>query len=431
MELNESNLRRIPTQFPTVKLKYGVNRRTEKIEEIDEELKRLSLSMVEPDTGEINLDPSSDLSTGLVRFTKEDVLFSKLRPYLAKAANPDFAGVASPEFLVLSPTKFDDEYLFYLLLSTQFIQRVDASTYGAKMPRASWDFVGDIHVPCPGLSVQRDISDWVADKVDNIDQNVEILRSLLDKTEEYSSAMITDSVGVASSPKEGRLSNIEDWLEVPPNWDVTKLKFLADVQTGVTKGSYDSAEDTISVPYLRVANVQDGHLDLSKVKEIEIPPSEVENYLLKPGDVLMNEGGDFDKLGRGTVWNGDISPCVHQNHVFAVRPKDPSYSEWISKLTESRLHKHYFKSKSKQSTNLASISVTDIKETPVILPPEKERKRILSKVENTKSTVKSSTQYAKSMIDSLEEMRKSIITAAVTGQIDVSDVENEAKASHT
>jgi type I restriction enzyme S subunit len=431
MELNESNLRRIPTQFPTVKLKYGVNRRTEKIEEIDEELKRLSLSMVEPDTGEINLDPSSDLSTGLVRFTKEDVLFSKLRPYLAKAANPDFAGVASPEFLVLSPTKFEDEYLFYLLLSTQFIQRVDASTYGAKMPRASWDFVGDIHVPCPDLSVQRDISDWVADKVDNIDQNVEILRSLLDKTEEYSSAMITDSVGVASSPKEGRLSNIEDWLEVPPNWDVTKLKFLADVQTGVTKGSYDSAEDTISVPYLRVANVQDGHLDLSKVKEIEIPPSEVENYLLKPGDVLMNEGGDFDKLGRGTVWNGEISPCVHQNHVFAVRPKDPSYSEWISKLTESRLHKHYFKSKSKQSTNLASISVTDIKETPVILPPEKERKRILSEVENTKSTVDSSTQYAKSMIDSLEEMRKSIITAAVTGQIDVSDVKNEAKASHT
>ena len=431
MKFNESNLRRIPTQFPTVKLKYGVNRRTETIEEIDEELKRLSLSMVEPDTGEINLDPSSDLSTGLVRFTKEDVLFSKLRPYLAKAANPDFAGVASPEFLVLSPTKFDDEYLLYLLLSTQFIQRVDASTYGAKMPRASWDFVGDIHVPCPDLSVQRDISDWVADKVENIDQNVEILRSLLDKTEEYSSAMITDSVGVASSPKEGRLSNIEDWLGVPQNWDVTKLKFLADVQTGVTKGSYDSAEDTISVPYLRVANVQDGHLDLSKVKEIEIPPSEVENYLLKPGDVLMNEGGDFDKLGRGTVWNGEISPCVHQNHVFAVRPKDPSYSEWISKLTESRLHKHYFKSKSKQSTNLASISVTDIKETPVILPPEKERKRILREVENTKSTVESSTQYAKSMIDSLEEMRKSIITAAVTGQIDVSDVKNEAKASHT
>jgi len=429
MELNGSNLRRIPTEFPTVKLKYGVNRRTEKVEEIDEELKRLSLSMVEPDTGEINLDPSSDLSTGLVRFTKEDVLFSKLRPYLAKAANPDFAGVASPEFLVLSPTKFDDEYLFYLLLSTQFIQRVDASTYGAKMPRASWDFVGDIHVPCPDLAVQRDISDWVADKVDNIDQNVEILQSLLDKTEDYSSAMITESVGVGSSPKEGRLSNIEDWLEVPPSWDVTKLKFLADVQTGVTKGSYDSAEDTISVPYLRVANVQDGHLDLSKVKEIEIPPSEVENYLLKPGDVLMNEGGDFDKLGRGTVWNGEISPCVHQNHVFAVRPKDASYSEWISKLTESRLHKHYFKSKSKQSTNLASISVTDIKETPVILPPEKERKRILREIENTKTTVASSTQYAKSMIDSLEEMRKSIITAAVTGQIDVSDVKSEAKTS--
>ena len=75
------------------------------------------------------------------------------------------------------------------------------------------------------------------------------------------------------------------------------------------------------MPYLRVANVQDGYLDLGKIEEIEVAPDEVAHFSLRPGDILMNEGGDNDKLGRGCVWEGAIEPCLHQNHVFAVRPR--------------------------------------------------------------------------------------------------------------
>lgn len=74
--------------------------------------------------------------------------------------------------------------------------------------------------------------------------------------------------------------------------------------------------DTINVPYLRVANVQDGHLDLNYIKYIDILESELEKWELLSGDILLTEGGDWDKLGRGTVWHDEIPNCIHQNHIF-------------------------------------------------------------------------------------------------------------------
>lgn len=133
------------------------------------------------------------------------------------------------------------------------------------------------------------------------------------------------------------------WLgEVPAHWTVTKLKFISRVQSGIAKGRGLAGEDTVEVPYLRVANVQDGSLDLSEVSEIEIKADELSRYRLQPRDVLMTEGGDFDKLGRGAVWSGQIDECIHQNHVFAVRPSREVRSNWLNLVTQTRYAKHYF-----------------------------------------------------------------------------------------
>jgi type I restriction enzyme S subunit len=98
-----------------------------------------------------------------------------------------------------------------------------------------------------------------------------------------------------------------------------RLGEVAEVASGVTLGRDLERFMTVDLPYLRVANVQDGHLDLEEIKWVRVRPTEVERFLLQPGDVLMTEGGDIDKLGRGTVWEGQIKPCLHQNHVFRVR----------------------------------------------------------------------------------------------------------------
>jgi type I restriction enzyme S subunit len=162
----------------------------------------------------------------------------------------------------------------------------------------------------------------------------------------------------------------------PAGWEKTSLNHVAEVQTGIAKGKVINGA-TVTLPYLRVANVQDGHVDLSVMKEITLKPSEVDRYSLRKGDVLFTEGGDFDKLGRGTVWNGEIEPCLHQNHVFAVRPNpDRLLPQFLAYQAASQYGRRYFQLSSKQSTNLASINSTQLKQFPVLLPPLPEQRKI-------------------------------------------------------
>jgi type I restriction enzyme S subunit len=132
----------------------------------------------------------------------------------------------------------------------------------------------------------------------------------------------------------------------------------------------------------------------------------------------MNEGGDFDKLGRGHVWDRQIDPCITQNHVFAVRPRTVS-SSWVNAITGSNFAQFYFMTRSKQSTNLASISSTNLMELPVILPPESEQQSILTFIADQTARFDTLTTEAQRAIDLLQERRTALISAAVTGQIDV------------
>ena len=122
-------------------------------------------------------------------------------------------------------------------------------------------------------------------------------------------------------------------------WKIAK----AVVQTGAAKGRKFGSAEVVQVPYLRVANVQDGYLDLAEVKTISIRRSELERYGLQRGDVLMTEGGDFDKLGRGFIWEAQLKPCVHQNHVFAVRTdRSRLFPDFFTYEAQSDYGKHIF-----------------------------------------------------------------------------------------
>jgi type I restriction enzyme, S subunit len=213
-----------------------------------------------------------------------------------------------------------------------------------------------------------------------------------------------------------------EWLgEIPAHWEVKRLKFVADVLTGVAKGRDLGQKDVVELPYLRVANVQDGYLDLSDIATIIVGADEVERYSLKYGDVLMNEGGDFDKLGRGYVWEETIAPCLHQNHVFSVRPHLGVDPYWISIITLTSYAKHFFILKSKQSTNLASISGTNLKELPVLMPPERERDEILLNIKDVTAKIDALISRIGEGIEKLKEYSTALISEAVTGKIDVRD----------
>ena len=201
---------------------------------------------------------------------------------------------------------------------------------------------------------------------------------------------------------------------VPNGWQKVKLSHVAEVQTGVQKGAKKKEnEEFVELPYLRVANVQDGHVDLSEVKSISVPSSKVERYSLKEGDVLMTEGGDFDKLGRGTIWKGQIEPCLHQNHVFVVRPNSDKLTPYyLNAYSSSEKGKNYFIACSKQSTNLASINSSQLKGFPIPLPPLPEQKAIARVL----STWDAGIQKMQELLDLKTQKQKALMQQLLTGK---------------
>jgi type I restriction enzyme S subunit len=272
----------------------------------------------------------------------------------------------------------------------------------------------------PAPAHQERIANFLDEQTARIDaliaEKERLVARLLAYQYSYSSRLMTRgmvetvSFAMTSFPEIG---------EVPSHWTVKRLKFLADIRSGVAKGKDLGDKDTVTLPYLRVANVQDGYVDLSEVSEIEVAASEATRYLLRKNDVLMNEGGDNDKLGRGAVWQGQIDPCIHQNHVFAVRLTDADLAEWVSRFTSTDAARAYFFLRSKQSTNLASINQSNVRELPVPLPPDAERATILAELQRMTAAATELVEHAEEHIDRLREYRSSLISAAVTGQINI------------
>ena len=187
-------------------------------------------------------------------------------------------------------------------------------------------------------------------------------------------------------------------------WHKGSLEDVAEIQTGLSKSAARQGP-FVRMPYLRVANVQDGHFDLTEIKEIDVPAESVDRFRVLEGDVLMTEGGDFDKLGRGSVWRGQNKDCVHQNHIFVVRPHpDKLDARFLAYQTQGPHGRSYFRSCSKQSTNLASINSSQLRQFPVPLPVLAEQRKI--------ADILTASDEALSQLDALtkaEERRKNAL----------------------
>ncbi|MEH1970467.1 restriction endonuclease subunit S [Nostoc sp.] len=167
----------------------------------------------------------------------------------------------------------------------------------------------------------------------------------------------------------------------PSQWAITKFDNLANITGGITKGRKFKDRKISNYPFLRVANVQRGYFLLNDIHEIEIPIDEYDRYVLKEGDILITEGGDWDKVGRTAIWKGQLQDCLHQNHVFKARMfSERIEKEWIELVFNSSFGRQYWIKASKQTTNLASINMTQVRSFPVPVPSQEEQKRILYKL---------------------------------------------------
>lgn len=205
---------------------------------------------------------------------------------------------------------------------------------------------------------------------------------------------------------------------LPPQWAETTLGEIADFQGGIQKGKKRSASLSLrDVPYLRVANVQRGYLDLDVVQTIQATEDEISQLCLQVGDVLFNEGGDRDKLGRGWIWSGAISECIHQNHVFRARIidriLDPKLLSWYG----NTVGQQYFFDEGKQTTNLASLNSSKLKALPVLVPPQGEQTRMVEAIESYLTRLDNAMVTLERVQRNLKRYRASVLKTAVEGRL--------------
>lgn len=296
--------------------------------------------------GGVSIRPTNPLEIRSLknRFKAGDILYGKLRPYLNKVGIAQEAGLCSTEIWAFGPSRLvDSRFAAFFLASSFFVDRVASLTKGANLPRLDTEAFDSTKIPLPPLSEQQRIVEILQEA-----EEIRRLRAEAEaKTAELIPAMFFD-----------HFVNGQEHAYQP-------LHKLAEVVSGVAIGRKTKGM-TSEVPYLRVANVQAGFVDLSEVKTTAATEQETNQFELKSGDVLLTEGGDFDKLGRGCLWDGQVDPCIHQNHVFRVRPNSEKLnSRFFAHYLQSARAKHYFLRCAKKTTNLASINLTQLKALPV------------------------------------------------------------------
>ena len=308
--------------------------------------------------------PFSEVKKGYTAFREHDVLFAKITPCMENGKAALAQGLAggigfgSTEFHVLRAGPLVlPEWLRYFVRREEFRRDAKRNFTGtAGQQRVPASFLSGSELLVPGLEEQRRIVDLLS-RAEGI---VRLRREAQAKAQAIIPALFLDMFG--------------DPATNPKGLPTTPLSEVAQVISGVAKGRKLAAGEGIELPYMRVANVKDGYLDLGEVKTIEIKRTEVDKLLIQPGDLLMTEGGDPDKLGRAALWSGEIDRCVHQNHVFKVRSdRSRVLPTYLRALAGSAYGKAYFLSVAKKTTGIASINKTQLSAFSVVLPPLSEQ----------------------------------------------------------
>ncbi len=281
-------------------------------------------------------------------------------------------------------------------------------------------------IALPILVIPQDIQSKIVSFLDleckQIDDLLSKSRSSIEEYKKLKQAVITQAVtkGVRGE-REMKDSGVE-WIgEIPKEWRKTQLRHCATIKSGITLGkSYSKDTVLIERPYLRVANVQGGYVDLNDLATIQVTPDEDLKYRLHSGDVLMTEGGDRDKLGRGCVWHGEIEPCLHQNHVFAVQTNETVLlPEFLEYLTASNVGRSYFDVTAIKTTNLACTSSSKVLAFTIPLPPIEEQIEIVSYIKKRSLELNKLIMKKELLVQELERYKKSLIYEVVTGKREV------------
>ena len=280
--------------------------------------------------------------------------------------------------------------------------------------------------PVPPRAEQDQIVRYLDWQVSKINRLIAAKKKEIALLKEQKQRKITEVVVHGLKPNVPHKDTGIAWIgSIPAHWHCVALKRCATVKSGITLGKqYPVGTNLVSVPYLRVANVQDGFVNIETVTNLNVTPEEAAQYRLPRGCVLMTEGGDRDKLGRGCVWNGEIENCIHQNHIFAVTVNDKLLlNKWLEYVSACDIGRVYFDVTAIKTTNLACTNASKVMAFPIPLPPRDEQECIINELNRITSRFNDAREGLEKQIEYLQELRIRLISDVVTGQIDVRGIE--------
>jgi type I restriction enzyme S subunit len=407
----------VPTDWEVDRLKNHISNILDQTSTCQPDELYLALEHVESWTGRLKIPAEEPEFESLVkRFRYNDILFGKLRPYLAKVVRPQQSGVCVGEFLVLRPktVKILADYLEYLLRSVPFIDLINSSTYGAKMPRADWMFIGNVQIPLPPFVEQSAIVRFLDHADRRLRRAVRAKRQLIALLNEQKQAIIHRAVTRGLDPDVPLKDSGVEWLgEVPAHWEITQLRRRWEV--------IDCKHLTVpfveeGTPLASVRETQCFDLDLSNANRTT---EEWYKHLVsgdrkpKRGDIIYCRNVC---VGASAFVCGDEKFAMGQD-VCLIR----SISE-NGRFLNNFLHSEAMRqqlSLIQIGSTFNRINVSEIKSLLVVIPPRDEQDRIVFSIDASTAEISRVIAATQREIDLLLEFRTRLIADVVTGKLDV------------
>jgi type I restriction enzyme, S subunit len=414
----------IPKHWVSSRLKFAVSMPEVKLPEKPTECIYLGLENIEPWTGRLLLDnPIESVDSSVNTFHAGDVLFGKLRPYLAKVAQPNFDGVSTTEILSLTAqSNINNKFLFYVMLSEGFIKVLDSATYGTKMPRANTEQIGNMVIPIPSPPEQRAITDFLDRETARIDTMIAKYQRLLELLEEKRTSIISQAVTKGLDETLIMKNTGLNWIgQIPNRWKVMKFKHIANISYGLTlelDRTITEGTKIISLPNV----TKDGRLLLDDVPYTDLSEQQKKELLLKRGDLLFNwRNGSPEHVGKTVLFDSE-DEYTHVSFLLRIRfvqtLSNPSYFLYYL----SNLRNIGFFSSSKTRVN-KTYNQTELKELEIIVPSLKEQNQITEYLNQRVNNLNSVISKIITIVNRLQEYRTALISSTVTGQIQVNQSE--------
>lgn len=413
----------IPAEWEVKRLKVVAPISAAKMIEKPDGTTYVGLENVESWTSRLLLDNQPEsVDSVVVAFRSGDVLFGKLRPYLAKVARPDFDGVCTSEILPLRPSEeIDGNFLRYALLNAQFIDALNALTYGTKMPRVSPDQIGTAPTAVPSLPEQRAIATFLDRETARIDALVAKKERLITLLQERRTALITRAVTKGLDPAAPMKDSGVEWLgEIPAHWELKPLRTtVISCQNGVWGDDPDGDRDVVCVRVADFDRVALG-VDISDPTLRAIEPRVVAERGLRSGDLLLEKsgGGENQPVGAVVIYSHSTT-AVCSNFVARVVVSDtcdPQFLVYLHKaLYAMRVNTRHIK----QSTGIQNLDSSSYFGESVGVPTFAEQRVIAAQLARDTARIDDLMSRIQAAISRLHELRTALISAAVTGKIDV------------